>query len=63
MQYIPTINKTTARSPVELELFVLGALDGGASETESLGSSLGGGELGEAVTGVTVEVSRWIDFD
>lgn len=57
VQYIPTINETTAGSPVKLEKLVLGALDGGAGEVQGLGGSLRGGELGEAVTGVTAGVS------
>lgn len=54
---IPTINQTTTRSPVQLVVLVLGAVNGGASKAQSLGGSLGRGELDEAVAGVAAEIS------
>lgn len=56
-KYIPTVDKTTSGSPVQLEDLAGSALDGGAGEGESLGSGLGSKELDEAVASVAEEVS------
>lgn len=50
---IPSVNKTAARSPVQLELLSLTARHGRASEGESLVGSVGVGELDEAITSVS----------
>lgn len=48
----PSVNETTTRSPIKLELTTLRARNGLASESERLVGSLGGRELDEAVAGV-----------
>lgn len=51
--YAPTVNQTTAGSPVQLEGTVAVG-NRSAVQVKGLLSGLGGGKLNEAVTGVTV---------
>lgn len=51
---LPSVNKTTTRSPVQLELAALRTRNGLASEGKSLVCSLGSRKLDEAVASIAV---------
>ena len=49
----PSINQSTARGPVQLEVSTVGARDRCTVESQGLVGGLGIGELDKAVAGVT----------
>lgn len=49
----PSVNQSTARSPVQLEVSTIGTRNRSAVESQGLVGGLGGGELDKAVAGVT----------
>jgi hypothetical protein len=49
----PSINQSTARGPVQLEVSTVGARDRSTIESQGLVSRLRAGELDKAVPGVT----------